>query len=123
MSLLLAFVPVLQTISSFSRFANIANASLKPDSGKYSCHAGDLDIPPMLTSRNPPDDRQRQFLQESFLCKRTSTDASGEAVKLIFFSAFFWEKAHILEAVFKEKNKTPDLGFYQEVRGNIEGVW
>ena len=35
---------------------------------------------------------------------------------------FFWEKAHILEAVFKEK-KTPDLGFYQEVRGNIEGVW
>ena len=46
MSLLLAFVPVLQTNSSFSRFANIANASLKPDSGKYSCHAVDLDIPP-----------------------------------------------------------------------------
>ena len=81
----------------------------------------DLEEPPWWSST--PVFARVVFLQKNLhWCIRRSSQTN-------IFLCIFWEKAHILEVVFKEKNKTPDLAFIRKLGvilkgyGKYVGIW
>ena len=81
----------------------------------------DLEEPPWWSS-TPVFARVVSLQKNLHWCIRRSSQIN-------IFLCIFWEKAHILEVVFKEKNKTPDLAFIRKLGvilkgyGKYVGIW